>query len=98
MLCGSFSCVIQSEAKNPGFFFASPPVGEAPPTRVPARGVSNQICGFRMCVPYPLTLARTSYNESELRGKHSVISEKKDWVANWKMVVDTAKRVRRSNN
>ena len=24
--------------------------------------------------------------------------QKKDWVANWKMVVDTAKRVRRSNN
>ena len=25
-------------------------------------------------------------------------AQKKDWVANWKMVVDTAKRVRRSNN
>jgi HEAT repeat protein len=25
-------------------------------------------------------------------------AEKKDWVANWKMVVDTAKRVRRPNN
>jgi hypothetical protein len=25
-------------------------------------------------------------------------AEKKDWVANWKMVVDTAERVPRSNN
>jgi len=25
-------------------------------------------------------------------------AQKKDWVANWKMVVDTAKRVRRPEN
>jgi hypothetical protein len=40
----------------------------------------------------------------EVDGTYKVVKEmhydaqKKDWVASWKMVVDTAKRVRRSNN
>jgi hypothetical protein len=40
----------------------------------------------------------------DVDGTYKVVKEmhydaqKKDWVSNWKMVVDTAKRVRRSDN
>jgi hypothetical protein len=64
--------VIQSEAKNPGSCLA--PSGERP-TRVPARRVRDLT--LRIFDMRSVSIghhARTPFNESELRGKHSVIS------------------------